>query len=132
NTPTTSRRALLAGIPAAALVGAATVPALATAASPDAELIALCAQHIVNMNAYNRDGGHLEPEDDPLWHAYVQTRDAIDAAEPQTIEGILAKVSAAKAEAREPDGEDFDSSVAGAWAADVVNDLIRLSAGGQV
>jgi len=142
NTPTTSRRRLLSGSVALSLGAsvaalASCIPTPAPAAEPhagaDAELIALCAQHIVNMDAYNRDGGHLELEDDPLWHAYVQTRDAIDAAEPQTIEGILAKVRAAKAEAGEPDGsQDFENGPAGRWSWDVANDLIRLSAGGQV
>jgi hypothetical protein len=47
-TLTTSRRALLAGVPAAALGAASAVPALAAAAepNPDAELIRLCAEYV--------------------------------------------------------------------------------------
>jgi len=97
---------------------------------PDAELIRTCAQHIVNLRAYNSRGGRLEAKDDPLWHIYKKTMDAITAAEPQTIEGMLAKARAAKAEAKVLDGGEMpEGCVAGTWAWDLVNDLLRLYGG---
>jgi hypothetical protein len=94
----------------------------------DAELIALCAQHIINRNTYNDEGGYLEPEEDPLWEAYCQTHDAIGSAHPQTIEGALAKARAAKAEALRQDGTELpEDGPAGRWAWQVVDDLLRLS-----
>ncbi|MFT8245220.1 hypothetical protein [Roseomonas sp. BN140053] len=97
-------------------------------ADADAELVALCAQHITNMDNYNRDGGILEYEVDPLWQAYERTRDAIHAAVPQTLAGMLAKARAAKAEARGLRGdENPDNTPAEYWAWDLVNDLLRLA-----
>lgn len=96
-------------------------------AGPDADLVQICAQHIANRDAYNRDGGRLELEADPLWLAYERTRDAIDNASPQTMAGLVAKARAAKAEARRLDGtEEPEGTVAAAWAFDLANDLLRL------
>lgn len=137
-TPTTSRRALLAHVPAlaamtAAVPGCIPTPARAAETGPDAELIALCARHIVNLTAYNTYGGHLEPEDDPLCAAYEETRDAVEDAEPQTMAGVLAVARAAKAEARQPDGSyDFDVGIAWRWASHLVDDLLRLNEEGLV
>lgn len=146
DTPTTApgrRRALLAG--AGALVIGATAPAAASAttvdaellalvagaspgtANPDAELIRLCAEHPALLDAYNRDGGYVDCEVDPLWHAYSRSRDAIGAAQPRTLAGMLAKARAAKAEAALPGGrEQPECTPAERWAWDLVNDLLRL------
>ncbi len=134
--PPSGRRRVLAGAAAAVLGGTLAscipLPAPTAEAEPDAELIALCARHIANMNTYNRDGGYLELEDDPLWHAYEQTMIAISDAKPQTIRGVLAKAHAAKAEGTGLGGsEDFENCPAVRWGWDVVNDLIRLNAGGH-
>ena len=97
---------------------------------PDAELIRLCAQHVVNMDAYNHDAGDLDAEDCPLWLAYASTRDAISNARPQTMDGFLAKARAAKAEARTPGGEENpENCPAARWAWDLVNDLLAGSVG---
>ncbi len=63
----TTRRTFLAG--AAGIIAAVVPLGAATAAgNPDADLIALCAEHIANLEAYNRDGGMLPPGvPDPLW-----------------------------------------------------------------
>lgn len=119
------RRGALLG--ALGLAATAALPAVARTAHPDAELITLCAEHIRNRAAYNDHGGYLEPEDCPLWIAYERTCDAISAAKPQTIEGIMAKARAAQAEARMPGGDyEPDYGPAGRWALDLVNDLVRL------
>jgi len=95
----------------------------------DADLIRLCAQHAVNREVYNRNGIQLDPKDDPLFAAYARTRDAISAAKPTTLEGMLAKARAAKAEAREPYGSEEPAHCPAAdWAWDLVGDLLRLHA----
>ena len=137
-----NRRNLLAGV-----AGAITLPPAGVAsstvrtldggsvtqptASIDADLVRICAEHVVNMEAYNRDGGMLSAgEPDPLWTAYAQTREAISAAKPRTLQGMLAKARAAKAEARQPDGtHDPEGSPAEEWAWDLVNDLLAGRAG---
>jgi hypothetical protein len=91
--------------------------------NPDAELIQLCADHLVNLARYQADESELEPECDPLWQAYVRTYDGIKVARPQTHSGILAKARAAKADAEGPDGTECPPE----WAWDIVNDLLRLS-----
>ena len=90
----------------------------------DADFIALCARHVVNHGAYERYTGPLDAKHNPLWAAYEQTRDAIHEAEPQSIQGMLAKARAAKIEAGPCD--DPDDGVAIRWAWDLVNDLLRL------
>jgi hypothetical protein len=121
-------------IPAALLNAGAeeALPAAITSAAasphPDAELIRVCAEHLVNWDAYNAYDGNLEPRDNPLWHAYERTFDAIESAEPQTIDGIIAKARAAKAEAQQPDGDEDPGFGEGAeWAWDLVNDLLRIN-----
>ena len=66
----------------------------------------------------------MDAKHNPLWAAYEQTRDAIHEAEPQSIQGMLAKARAAKIEAGPRD--DPDDGVAIRWAWDLVNDLLRL------
>lgn len=122
-----ARRLLLGGAAMTALAR----PAAADAADPDADLIRLCAEHVVNIRAYN-DGparlvGVLDLEDHPLWLAYEHTRDAISAARPQSVAGMLAKIRAAKAEAQTPKGDENPAgTMAAEWAWDLVNDLLRL------
>lgn len=123
-----SRRLLLRGSIALAAASPAAAVVAEAALNPDAELIRWCAEHIVNVDAFNRDGGYLENEVDPLWWAYRRTLDAINAAKPQTLEGVVAKARAAKAEARGPDGSDRpEDGSAARWAWHLVNDLLRLT-----
>lgn len=128
NTTTLNRRGLAsAGAALLALAGGGAV-AKAAMPNPDAALIQACAEHIVNLNTYNRDGGYLECEDDPLWAAYVRTRDAVACAEPQTLEGMTAKAHAAKAEAQCPGGVECPGNgPAARWAWHLVNDLLRMT-----
>lgn len=104
--------------------------AKAEAPHPDAELLRICAQHIVNLRAFNASTVDAEEDDDPLWTAYTRTRDAIGGAKPCTLDGMLAKARAAKAEARSPAGIDDPEGTPGEqWAWDLVNDLLAGSAG---
>ncbi len=123
------RRTLLGsgtGIGAVALVPVAILPA-----DDDAALIRLSAEHVANFAAYDAHGG-AGPLDAPdlLWDAYERTRNAISAARPRTLAGVLAKARAAKAEAQRSDGgENPDGTMAQVWAWDLVNDLLAGSAG---
>jgi hypothetical protein len=96
-----------------------------TTAHPDAELIALCERHRIDRDAVNADAGDMD-DDDPVWLAYVSTRDFISDARPQTMVGVLAKARAAKASARMPDGSESVDGMAYEWAWEVVGDLLRL------
>ena len=122
-----NRRNLLTGVAGAVALPVAGNPAQSSA-SADADLIRICAEHVDNMAAYNRDGGKLPmDEPDPLWDAYERTRDAISAAKPRTLEGMLAKARAAKAEATPLHADDEENpagSPAERWAWDLVNDLL--------
>ena len=95
--------------------------------SSDAELIRICAEHIVNRDAYNNNPtcGALPYEEDPLWLAYERTLIAVSEAEPKTLAGLAAKARATKAEATHPDGTEAPEDEID-WAWDLVNDLIRL------
>ena len=93
--------------------------------TPDADLIRICAEHVANRDAYNADSSGREPEDNPLWQAYVRTFEAISDAKPRTLAGLAAKARATKEEATHPDGTEVpeDETV---WAFDLVKDLIRI------
>jgi hypothetical protein len=95
------------------------------AADPDADLIELCERHRIDRDAVNADEGDMD-DDDPVWRAYVRTRDAISDARPQTMVGVLAKARAAKASARMPNGSESVDGMAHEWAWEVVGDLVRL------
>ena len=130
--PLPSRRRLLAGSGLAAGLAALALPAAAApmfiTGHPDAELIRLCAEHVANLEAYNRDGGTLPMDQpDPLWDAYARTRDAIDGIKPRTRAGMMAKARAARAEAAHDD--DALAAMPGErWAWDLLNDLLAGSA----
>lgn len=61
--------------------------------------------------------------------AYEDTLDALCDVRAQTMAGLVAKARAAKAEAIGPEGDEQIEfySVAGQWAWDLVNDVLRLS-----
>ena len=127
-----NRRTLLTGVAGAAALPLAGVTAQA-ASGVDADLTRVCAEHVVNINAHNRDGGLLPmDEPDPLWTAYARTRDAISAAKPQTLAGMVAKARAAKAEAaplQAGDEENPEGTPAEQWVWQLVNDLLAGRAG---
>lgn len=102
-------------------------PAVAVAASSaDAEMIRLCEAHPAILAALDVHGSG--DDDCPLWLAYVRSRDAIHAAVPVTLAGIIAKARAAKAEAVNPEaGTEIPHGTPGeTWAWDIVQDLLRL------
>jgi len=120
-TARTGRRTL-AGLLGAALASPA---ALAGTSHPDAEIIALCAQHNRNREAWSAHGD--DDDDCPFWAEYERTRDAIAEAKPRTIEGMVAKARAAVEESLNPDGTEAPAGCPAAdWAWDLVHDLIRL------
>ncbi len=124
HTPTTSRRRLLSAAPAAlALAGAGIGGAVQAAPNPDAELIAVATEHVANVRAYNTDGGYLECEVDPLWHAYRRTMDALDNMRPQTLAGMASKIKAAEADA----DCEFTDTHAGRWAWDVMQAVLAMA-----
>ena len=95
----------------------------------DAELIELCAQHIVNLHAYNNGPSKPLGAPDPLWDAYVHTRDLIGQTKAVTLEGMVAKARAAMVEATSslPGGKmEPNGTPAEYWSWDLVQDLLRL------
>lgn len=126
----TKRRTLIIG-----MVGAAVLPAV-TYAGPDADLLRACAQHERNLAAYRTAESQGIADDDayePLWEAYSETRDAISAAKPQTLEGMLAKARIAKIEALCPNGEEmFENCPASDWAWHLLHDLMRMAEAGRL
>jgi hypothetical protein len=125
-----SRRLLFSSATAAAVV--ASVPVAIAADHPDAALIRICDAHGALMDLVN-SGVDGDDDDGPTWQAYDRSRDAITAFRPETIEGMLAKARAAKAEARRADGsemEDGGGTPAEGWAWDLVNDLLRIGGRG--
>jgi hypothetical protein len=129
-----SRRGLLGGL---AALDAPSIPALANEGvnpsrplparrpSPDADLIRICEGHAAVLEALQSCNCL---EDCPYWLAYERSRDAIHAAVPMTLAGMVAKARAAKLEARNLDGtENPDGCPAENWAWDLVNDLVRLA-----
>ena len=124
-----SRRILFSSTTAAAVV--ASVPAAIAADHPDAELIRICEGHSALIRAANNDPG--DDYDGPVWEAFDRSRDAISAFRPKTIEGMVAKARAAKAEAQLPDGSEMENGggfPAEGWAWNLVNDLIALGGTG--
>ncbi|WP_043839332.1 hypothetical protein [Muricoccus aerilatus] len=105
----------------------AALAARATAHNPDAELIRLCDAHPTLLAELKTEGaGHGYCR---RWQAYERNRDAISAAVPMTMAGIVAKALAARAEARGSD-ETVHGTVAELWAWDLVKDLVRLEGEG--
>ena len=105
------RRALLLTAGAAAALPAAVMPAAAET-GPDAELIRLCAEHPALVKLANSG---IEPNGDgPVYAALYRAVDAIDASEPQTMAGVLAKARVARM--------DDDRTL----ALGIVYDLLRL------
>jgi hypothetical protein len=81
-----ARRAILGGASIALVAaGAALAPVAAGATAvpadeADAELIRACAQHAINMDAYNATdeiNNVLNGGPEPLWEAYEKTRNFI-------------------------------------------------------
>lgn len=110
-------------------LAAASQSEVAISHDADAALIDLCAQHIRNMDAFDASDSDLEFDENPLWRAYEETRDALVAAQPMTVLGLLALARTAKAEARcKKTGEEtFEGCFASNMAAKLVNETLRLA-----
>lgn len=111
--------------------GPATIPGAGIdtgKANPDAELIRICDRHIANHYAYNTYGGMAKDfNTDPLWIAYIETSEAVEEAEPQTISGVIALARVAKVEATQPDGEElWDSGTVCDITSKIVDALVRI------
>ena len=124
-TARTSRRAILGGGTALATLGTAAGIAMSC---PDADLIALCAGHAEKVRAVQEDAGEIGTA--PAWDAYFASVDAIGAARPTTMAGMLAKMRAAKVEAMQVDGSECpENTPAAGWAWQVADILLRLHGG---
>jgi hypothetical protein len=118
-----SRRAFLA---AAAALPLAPV---AGAGGPDAELIAMCAEHIETARRTAASEWPMKPPQCPLVAAYLASLDRIMDARPQTMAGVVALARVAIEEARNPDGSlDFEGCAGGTIAALLMEDLARIGA----
>jgi hypothetical protein len=97
---------------------------------PDADLIAWCQAFPaarVRCNAYH---GDLDPGV-PEWDDYIGLSDRIGETDPKAWEGWRAKALAAKAEATMRGGvEHPECTSSSEWAWDLMNDALRLGAGG--
>jgi hypothetical protein len=99
---------------------------------PDAELLRACAEHMVNLRAVLASPGCTDaPGGHPAWEAYQRTHDAINAAEPATMAGVLAKARVAMSEGVSDnlfEGEHAHGFgfTAHAWAWEVLQDLVRI------
>ena len=103
----------------AVLMGAATLPATAALAAaplahPDGDLVALCDAYIKAVRAYNAEGGSVEYEEDPLWHAMDEVMQRIHALEATTMAEVVAMARVATFLAQQPDGSvSFSTSFTG-------------------
>ncbi|MBO1081841.1 hypothetical protein [Roseomonas haemaphysalidis] len=99
---------------------------------PDAELIQLCAAYTKAIDKYNADGGHLDCEVDPLWHAVELLEAQLAGLAATTSAGLIAKASVARRLARKPDGsENYCTSMTGDWPEQVILDLLAMAKRGQ-
>ena len=92
---------------------------------PDADLIRICAEHVVTMNTFNASVSDAHA--DLLLTDYERTRNAITETKPRTLAGMQAKARAAKAEAlpsRADGNECPEGTPAETWAWQLVNDLL--------
>ena len=109
-TPTTSRRALLASLPAVALGAAVAAPAVAAAAqpNPDAELIALCEEYVAldrefcrlgeltfDMRSNDPEFRRIEARTQALVSRLHELENILTDRAPQTVEGLRAQARAA-------------------------------------
>jgi hypothetical protein len=117
----------LAVVPALAAEGVSPthpLPARRSQPHSDADLIRICEGHKAVVEGLHQCNCM---EDCAHWQAYERSRDAIHAAVPVTLAGMVAKARAAKIEALNVDGtENPDGSPAENWAWDLVNDILRL------
>ena len=110
-----------------------TFTPLATAVTlePDSVLIALSRDYIDALDAYDRDGGYLEYDVDPLWKQFERVEAKVKAIEPVTMAGVVALADIALRWAQQPDGrEDFNTGYTSQWPERVTRAVLRI-AGGQ-
>jgi hypothetical protein len=111
-TPTTSRRALFAAVPAAALGAAVTSciarPVMAAAVNPDADLIALCEEYVAldrefcrlgeltfDMRSNDPEFRRIEARTQALVSRLHELENILTDRAPQTVEGLRAQARAA-------------------------------------
>lgn len=136
--PTPSRRGLLGGAAAAALLGAAT-PAPTKPASvdlkPDADLIRLSEEYIRAWRAYNagepsRPGLSREESDaldEEAFERLLALEARLQSLAAQTIEGVTAEAMVAKCVGSKLGGGfDFDGGHGSEWTERVMWSLLRV------
>lgn len=118
-----TRRGLLAALPAAGALAAASGAAAAAVPHPDAELIQRCETYIRLRIACDRTTAPDRPTVDEVFAA----REAAEELEPETLDGVRAMALVAQCEAWQPDGNEYwSSSYTGDWPRWIAEAVLRL------
>jgi hypothetical protein len=129
-THTTPTRRSAIGFSLAAFAAGLTVPVLASATEPDAELIRLCADFRRRWRDYNTINTDLDSDEDPRWPLLLAAEDRARDTEAQTVAGLIAKAEVALLLASQPDGsEKFGDGFNVDWLEQIVRDLLSLQGG---
>ncbi|WBV44024.1 hypothetical protein [Pseudoroseomonas cervicalis] len=89
---------------------------------PDAALIAACIEHVTNLLDHIVDGDDLDTA------SYRRTRDLITAARAQSLNGLIARATAAMIEGANSFYRQGDpGSLALLWSWRLVDDLVRMT-----
>ena len=137
NANTTRRHVLgdaIAGLAGAVILAGAGI-AMATpetlANGADDRLVDLCDRYMTALDVYERDGGIIDCDKDPLWLSAMDLEEQVEATETRTMAGVVAIARVALHWSRQLDGSElFDTSHTGDWPERVVRDVLRLHGGG--
>ena len=123
--PLPRRRVLAAALaaPLATPVLLAAEPAVA--ANPDAPLIALCDSMPAVLRDLNAAPGDLD-DTSPEWLPYDRVANAMCAARPETLEGVMAMARATAVYAGEGADDEEPDGVVAVWAWAIVQHLLRI------
>ena len=93
-------------------------------------LVEACAQYLTAFEAYNREGGHVECYEDPLYHKMIAIEKQIDGIEARSFSGVAALARVALYFSGAPYGsEGFSNGPTAYWCERIVRDVLRLHCG---